>query len=96
MCICECLDSNGVCLVVNIFYLEKPDDKPEHGQENWNIQFSKPECLILTDNICFSCFNCCEPLVMCITYYLFTHICCTPRMHRYRGALLDFFEKCAK
>ena len=30
----------------------------------------------------------CEILVMCITYYMFTHVFCTPRMLRFRGGSL--------
>jgi hypothetical protein len=29
-------------------------------------------------NICFSCFNFCEALIICIMYYLFTHIFIAP------------------
>jgi hypothetical protein len=29
-------------------------------------------------NIYFPCFNCCDPLVICITYYLFIHIFVLP------------------
>jgi hypothetical protein len=48
-------------------------------------------------NICFSCFNFYEALIMCITYYLFTHIFVEPLgCIDIRGALLDFLEKCAK
>jgi hypothetical protein len=48
-------------------------------------------------NICFSCFNCCDSLVMCITYYLFTHTIVAPLgcVH-VGGALLDFLKKCTK
>jgi hypothetical protein len=65
---CECLKINGVCFLVNMLCLEKLDD---------------PVCQIrLSDfgrqNICFSYFIFCEPLVMCITYYLFTHTFVAP------------------
>jgi hypothetical protein len=49
-------------------------------------------------NICFFCFNCCDPLVICISYYMLTltfvalHGC----IYIPGGALLDFLEKCAK
>jgi hypothetical protein len=52
---------------------------------NQTVRFWHIEDMIL------SSLNCCEPLVICITYYLFTHtFCCTPRMHRYRGGCLGF------
>jgi hypothetical protein len=39
------------------------------------IQFLIPDYLVLTDLAYVSPnFNCCDPPVMCITYYMFTHI----------------------
>jgi hypothetical protein len=48
-------------------------------------------------NICFSQFDFCEPPIICITYYLFTHtfIAHLKCMH-IGGALMDFLKKCAK
>jgi hypothetical protein len=48
-------------------------------------------------NICFSCFNFCELLVMCIMNYLFTHTFVAPLGCIDIGeALLDFLEKSVK
>jgi hypothetical protein len=47
--------------------------------------------------ICFSYFICCDSLIMCITYYMFTHTFIAPLGCIYIDeALLGFFEKCAK
>jgi hypothetical protein len=75
------------------------------GKPDIPILLAKPDVLIYQTgvssfgrhNICFSCFNCCEPLVICITYYLFTHTFVPPHeCINIEGALLDFLEKCAK
>jgi hypothetical protein len=48
-------------------------------------------------NICFSCFKSCEPLVICIMYYMFTHTFVVPLgCIDIEGALLDFLKKLCK
>jgi hypothetical protein len=48
-------------------------------------------------NICFFCFNFCKPLVMCITFYFFTHTFVSPlRCIDIGGGILDFLEKSVK
>jgi hypothetical protein len=38
------------------------------------IRFPKLDCPVLVDLAYVSSdFNCCDPLVMCITYYMLTH-----------------------
>jgi hypothetical protein len=38
------------------------------------IQFPKPDCPVLADLAYVSPnFNYCDPPIMCITYYMFTH-----------------------
>jgi hypothetical protein len=56
------------------------------------IQFSKSDCPVLADLSYISPnFNCCDPPVMYITYYMFTY---TKLLHlsddRYRGSFLGF------
>jgi hypothetical protein len=82
--ICECLEFNGECFPVNMFYLEKLNASVcrigvfGFGRQNIRLFF----------------INCCEPLVMCIMYYLFTHTFVAPhRCIDIVGALLDFFNE---
>jgi hypothetical protein len=63
------------------------------------IWFPKSGCPVLA-NLAYvsSNFNCCDPPIMCNTYYMFTH---TKLLHfigciDIGGALLDFLERCAK
>jgi hypothetical protein len=54
---------NGVCFFVNMLSLE-----------NRMIQFPKLDCSVLADLAYASLnFNCRDPPIMCITYYMFTH-----------------------
>jgi hypothetical protein len=62
------------------------------------IRFPKPDYLVLADLAYVALnFNCCDPPVMCITYYMFTHkIVALIECIDIGGALLDFLERCAK
>jgi hypothetical protein len=43
------------------------------------VFLAKPKCLVLADRTYVSFnINCCESLVMCITYYMFTHTFVAP------------------
>jgi hypothetical protein len=66
--------------------------------KNWMIRFPKSDCPVLADLPYVSPnFNCYDPLVMYITYYMFTHkIVALIGCIDIGGALLDFLERCAK
>jgi hypothetical protein len=62
--------------------------------KNQTVPFSKLDCPVLSDRTYASLnLNFCEPRVMCITYYLFTHTFVAHlRYIHIGGALLDFLE----
>jgi hypothetical protein len=78
----------GECFLAYMYCLEKPKVL---------ILLAKPDYLVLADKTYDSfSLNCCEPLVMCITYYLFTWTIVAPLGCIDIGVILDFLEKCAK
>jgi hypothetical protein len=75
ICILECLKCNDECCLVNMLRLEKPDVPV------FVVLLTKSDAPIFQTglssfgrlSICFSNFIYYHSLVICITYYLFTH-----------------------
>jgi hypothetical protein len=82
--ICECLESM-VYVFLSICFVWK-NWMVQFSKPDVSVFLAKPDVPIFQTgvsglgrkNICFSCFNFCETLVMCITYYWFTHIFVAP------------------